>query len=283
MITATSKAGMDYCIVYVTEPKKKVKAVKIDKEYVGTYKITGLYSSELPIKKEFFEIYEKHGIFAAYLEVKEDGHAKLTFDMGLKQEADYTITKKYFVDDETGREQGYEFKDGGVALFEQNLLDTVNSTFVKMTDSEIAMLKKGYTAEELKKADKEAEEYLNNDKDVQESKYMSAIERSRRANDDLDYSSFVDASQLAVLDKEVSKELQNGHSYSIVITKEGVSVLKDGKKATDNDPFYKCLVQYLSEYSIKNGKVRSSFADKYVIDIASDGTVKRTQAPEKTS
>ena len=56
---------------------------------------------------------------------------------------------------------------------------------------------------------------------------------------------------------------------------------EDGKKVDQNDPFYKCLVKYTSDYTVETSKVRSSFAEKYVIDVTSDGTVKRTQAPEK--
>ena len=281
IVYATSDDGLDYCIVNVTEPKKKVKAVKIHKEYAGVYKMTSMNSDDMDIKKGYFDIFEKHGIFMATMELTENGHAKLVFNSGNESVAEYTITDKYFVDDETGRKLVYVFKDGEVTLFEQSILSTVDSTFVKMTDSEIAIWKKGYSEEELQKAAEEVTEYLKNDQEYQDSVYKSYIEKSRRASDDLDYSGFVDASQLAVLDQDVSKELEKGHSYSIVITKEGLSVLKDGKKVDQNDPFYKCLVKYTSDYTVETSKVRSSFAEKYVIDVTSDGTVKRTQAPEK--
>ena len=63
--------------------------------------------------------------------------------------------------------------------------------------------------------------------------------------------------------------------------KKIATVTKDGKEIDKDDAFYVSFAGYTREYWITTSKVHSVYADKYVIDIDSDGAVHKTLAPKK--
>jgi hypothetical protein len=213
--------------------------------------------------------------------IKENGKVTLKTEVDSGRTEEFTLTDKYLVS-EKGSKIIYLFRDGEVVVFENSLLSSMTDiTFVKMTDAEISMSKKKVTDKQMKEAEEEINAYILNDKDIMESETMKKAEQYKLSNDNYDYDMLVEASTIAVFDNDVKKELDAGHTYKIVMTKEGTSFYKDGKEINKNDAFYKALLDRSSEYLLTSSKVRSAFADKYVIDIESDGTVKKTQAPKK--
>ncbi|MBR6475159.1 MAG: hypothetical protein IKS98_06890 [Lachnospiraceae bacterium] len=89
------------------------------------------------------------------------------------------------------------------------------------------------------------------------------------------------AATVTAANEDVRKELKEGHTFKIEITKENVAIYKDGKDIDKNDPFYLRLVEYAREYWLTSSKVHSLYVDKYVIDIDSDGAVHKTLAPKE--
>ena len=270
-ITATANGKSYTCSV-------TVKAV--DKNYVGSYKVASLGYDDVVMGEEYFDIYEKHGIILYSVVIKENGKVTMKTEADAGKTEEYTLTDKYLVS-EKGNKIVYMFKDGDIILFESNLSTVTDITLVKMTDAEIKMSNKKVTDKQKKEAEDEINAYMLNDKDIMESNTMKKAEQYKLSNDNWDYDTLVQAATVTVFNSDVKKELDAGHKYKIVMTKEGTDIYKDGKAINKEDAFYKELTTQISEYTLTSSKVRSAFAEKYVIDIESDGTVKKTQAPKK--
>ena len=252
---------------------------------VGYYKMTSVTSQGTTMSQDYFDIYEKYGIFLSVIYIQEDGYAYF-YMMGQEtnQEKElYTYDDTFFTNVENGSELVYVLKNGELTLVEASILGNVKATFVRMTDDEIAIWEKGYSAEDFKSAEQEAMKLLENDEQLKNDKYLSYIEKSRRAQDEMEYSALVSYSQFAVTEKDIIEILSAGHSYRVIMTKEGTKVLLDDKEVTEEDPFYKLLEQFYWGDFTDTINVKASNVDEYIIDIGSDLTITQTKAPEKTS
>lgn len=274
------------CVITATAGGKsyscKVTVSAVDKKYVGSYKAISYGYGDAVMGEEYFDIYEKHGIILYSLVIRENGKATLKLENGNDTTLDLTVADKYMID-EKGNKLVYFFKDGDVILFIDGLLSysMADITFIKMNDDDIAMSKKKVTENQIKAAEDEVNAYKLTDKDLMESKAMKEVEKRNLSNDNLEYDHFFDAATVTAANEDVRKELKEGHTFKIEITKENVAIYKDGKDIDKNDPFYLRLVEYAREYWLTSSKVHSLYVDKYVIDIDSDGAVHKTLAPKE--
>lgn len=274
------------CVITATAGGKsyscKITVSAVDKKYVGSYKAISYGYGDAVMGEEYFDIYEKHGIILYSLIIKDNGKVTLKLEDGDDTKLDLTIADKYMLD-EKGNKLIYFFKDGDVIIFIDGFLSNsmTDITFVKMNDEEIAMSKKKVTEKQLKSAEDEVNAYKLTDKDIMESKTMKELEQRNLSNDNMEYDTFVEAAMVAAASEDVRKELKAGHTFKIEITKEKVTIYKDGKEIDKDDAFYVSFAGYAREYWITTSKVHSVYADKYVIDIDSDGAVHKTLAPKK--
>ena len=246
-------------------------------EFPGEYKLICIDTRDESRRDEdFFNIYEKYGIFYATLTIEKDGNASLKM-IGTDEVLTFSYDEKYFIDPESKKKDRYRYENNEISLSGSGILGSGKAVFKKMTPEESEKLKNGYSDEDFQKAEKEAEEVIAKYIESLDIKELSIIERTRIADDSMCYSSLAEAAQIAVFSKEVTKILQEGHTYKISFSTDGTVIYLDSKEVSEDDPFCteigKCIFDY------KDYKVRSKLGSEYIIDILSDGTVQKTKAP----
>ena len=260
-----------------TEEEKR----DFEEDFTGYYKITEISASGVTMSHEYFDIFEKHGAFLITINIKDDGTAVVTQYEDSRREDVYTYDDSSFKHIEKNNELLYVFKDGRLTLLEAGLLGSAKSTFVKMTEEEIAVMEKGFSVEEFSLATEYASKLLENDEQLKNNEYISYIEKSRRATDESDYMALYSYAQVALCDEEIAEMLNSGHSYSIIMTKDGTKILMDGTEVTSEDLFYKRMLELFGNDFCADIKIRGSVGDEYIIDIGTDLTVTKTKAPNQ--
>ena len=246
-------------------------------EFQGDYKLILVDTKDESKRDEaFFQIYEKYGIFYATLTIEEDGNAYIKV-AGQDEKYSFSYDDKHFIDPETNKKDRYKFENGEISLSGSSIFGSARVVFKKMTPEESEKLKNGYLEEDFHKAETEAQEVVIEYMKTLDKSHLSIIERTRISTDKSNYDGLVQGAELAVYDKEVEDILKEGHTYTISFSKTGTVVFLDSKEASEDDPFCIDLEQYISDY--KDCKVRSQMGSEYIIDVLSDGTVRKTKEP----
>ena len=249
--------------------------------FAGYYKMIEISSGKTIMSQEYFDIFEKHGIFLITMNIKEDGYATVTQYEDSKKEDLYIYDDFSFKHTENNNELLYVFKKGQLILLESSILGNAKSTFVKMTDKEISILEKGFSDEEFSLATEEASKYLETDEKLKGNEYISYLERSRKALDEEDYLSLYYCAQLAICNEKVAEKIHSGHPYRIVMTKEGTMILMDGKEVSSEDLFYLEIAKAYRSDFCETVKIRAKDGDEYIIDIDTDLNIIKTKAPDQ--
>ncbi len=246
-------------------------------EFLGNYKLICIDAhDESRRDEEFFNVYEKYGIFYATLTIEDDRNAYIEM-VGTDEIFSFSYNEDYFIDIESNKKDGYKYENNEISISSSDLFNSSKAVFKKMTPEETYKLKNGYSNEEYQKAESEAEELLANYIDSLNISELSGLEKTRISNDRWCYDELAEVAQIAVYAREVERILSDGHSYKISFSKNGIVISKDNNEVTDSDPFCQEIEKYISNY--KQYKVGSKLGGEYIIDVLSDGTVQKTKAP----
>ncbi len=246
-------------------------------EFPGDYKLICIDTRDESRRDEdFFNIYEKYGIFYATLTIEKDGNASLKM-IETDEVLTFSYDEKYFIDPESKKKDRYRYENNEISLSGSGILGSGKAVFKKMTPEESEKLKNGYSDEDFQKAEKEAEEVIVKYIESLDIKELSIIERTRISNDEWYYASLAEAAQIASYRSDVEKVLNEGHTYTISFSKNGTVIYMDSKEVSADDPFCIGMEERISNYT--NYKVGSKLGGEYIIDVLSDGTVQKTKAP----
>ncbi len=246
-------------------------------EFPGDYKLICIDTRDESRRDEdFFNIYEKYGIFYATLTIEKDGNTSLKM-IGTDEVLTFLYDEKYFIDPESKKKDRYRYENNEISLSGSGILGSGKAVFKKMTPEESEKLKNGYSDEDFQKAEKEAEEVIVKYIESLDIKELSIIERTRISNDEWYYASLAEAAQIASYRSDVEKVLNEGHTYTISFSKNGTVIYMDSKEVSADDPFCIGMEERISNYT--NYKVGSKLGGEYIIDVLSDGTVQKTKAP----
>jgi hypothetical protein len=237
-------------------------------EFPGDYKLICIDTRDESRRDEdFFNIYEKYGIFYATLTIEKDGNASLKM-IGTDEVLTFLYDEKYFIDPESKKKDRYRYENNEISLSGSGILGSGKAVFKKMTPDESEKLKNGYSDEDFQKAEKEAEEVIVKYIESLDIKELSIIERTRISNDEWYYASLAEAAQIASYRSDVEKVLNEGHTYTISFSKNGTVIYMDSKEVSADDPFCIGMEERISNYT--NYKVGSKLGGEYRIDVLSD-------------
>ncbi len=274
MIMATRRKLMVFLCIIVSV--MSLGCSKKD-EFQGDYKLIRVEAyDESKRDEEFFNIYEKYGIFYATLTIEKEGSAFIKA-VGSDEAFTFTYDENYFIDPESEKKDRYTFENSEILISGSSIFGSAKAVFKKMTPEESEKWNKGYSDEDYQKAEKEAEEVIVKYIESLDINELSVLERTRISNDIWVYDEFAEVAQIAAFDDEVIEILKEGHTYTISISKNGTVICMDSKETSDDDPFCIEIEKRISDY--KKNKVGSKLGGDYIIDVLSDGTVQKTKAP----
>ena len=230
-----------------TEQPVPTPSEDIPDDFYGYYKIISISTDGEEVSGEYFDILEKYGIYMATMIISEEGQAEFNFGMDPENTEIYSFDGTTFKQIDDDLELLYVYKDGVLTVLAADILGNVKVEFVKMTEAEIEAYKKGFPEENLEPAMKEIEALLSSDEQFKDNEYANYVEKSRRANDALNYQALYECAQIALVTDEVTDMLKAGHSYRIIMDKERARILVDGIEAGADDPLLKLVNNYAGE------------------------------------
>ncbi len=263
-----------------TQQPVPTSAVNVPEDFYGYYKIIYISMNNTVLSKEYFDIFEKYGIFAATAFISADGYAEFSLAMDEEEPDRYSFDGTSFKRLSDGSEILYVYKDGILTTLEAEIVGNIKVDFVKMTEDEINRFKKGFTEEDFENAVGEANALYAKNAQNNNSEYLNYIEKARRADDALKYSELYELAQIALVTNDVIDMLNAGHSYRIIMEKERARLLVDGVDADEEDPVYKLIAGYVGNDFLSQYVIRGSNASEYIIDISSDMKITKTVSPD---